>query len=279
MQEPEEPEVPKRPLLAALVGVPIGMLGGLIGLGGAEFRLPVLKAAFGYPTRRAVSLNLAVSLLTLLAALGIRTRGHEPAAFGPMVPVLLGLAAGAMAGAWRGASYASRIPVARLERLILVLLIGIGLALIVEAGIAGEGAGLPYGLAVRLPVAVLLGAAIGVVSSLLGVAGGELLIPTLVFVFGADIKLAGTGSVLVSLPTVVVGCWRYARAEAFVGREDLSGLVVPMGVGSMVGALVGGLLVPYVSSAWMKVGLGCILIVSAVRIFQHRHGTGHVQTP
>ena len=33
---------------------------------------------------------------------------------------------------------------------------------------------------------------IGIVAALLGVAGGELLIPTLVLLFGADIKLAGS---------------------------------------------------------------------------------------
>ena len=33
---------------------------------------------------------------------------------------------------------------------------------------------------------------IGVVAAVLGVAGGELLIPTLVLLFGADIKLAGS---------------------------------------------------------------------------------------
>ena len=38
----------------------------------------------------------------------------------------------------------------------------------------------------------MLGLVVGVVSSMLGVAGGELLIPSLVFIFGADIKIAGT---------------------------------------------------------------------------------------
>ena len=39
---------------------------------------------------------------------------------------------------------------------------------------------------------VLAGVVIGVVASLLGVAGGELLIPTIVILFGADLKLAGS---------------------------------------------------------------------------------------
>src|SRR6202030_173981 len=45
--------------------VPIGGLGGLIGLGGGEFRLPVLMHGIGFDARSAVPLNLLTSLVTL----------------------------------------------------------------------------------------------------------------------------------------------------------------------------------------------------------------------
>jgi len=259
-----------RSLRAVLYGAPIGTLGGLIGLGGAEFRLPVLKAAFGYATHRAVALNLAVSLLTLLGALLIRVRvaptGHLPS----LAPILAALIAGSIAGAYRGAAYASGLSVDRLERLVLVLLVAIGLGLAAEAFVSWGSPGVPGGLMVRLPLALVLGAAIGVVSSLLGVAGGELIIPTLVFIFGADIKTAGTASVLVSLPTVAVGIWCHGRSGAFADRLDLAGLIVPMGIGSIVGAVVGGYAVPYAPARALKLTLGVILIGSAMRIFRHR---------
>jgi uncharacterized membrane protein YfcA len=38
----------------------------------------------------------------------------------------------------------------------------------------------------------------------MGVAGGELLIPTIVLLYGIDIKLAGSLSLAVSLPTMLV---------------------------------------------------------------------------
>lgn len=258
-----------RPLHAALYGVPIGALGGLLGLGGAEFRLPVLKAAFGYPTHQAVVLNLAVSVLTLLGALVIRVRVAPTAPLLSLMPIVVALIAGATVGAHRGAAYASRLSVERLERLILVLLVTIGLSLGVEAFASWQSPGVPGGLPVRVPIALVLGAGIGVVSSLLGVAGGELLIPTLVFVFGADITTAGTASVLVSLPTVGVGLRRYTRAGLLGQRSDVGGLIVPMGLGSIVGAVIGGSLVPYVPARALKLILGVILIASAVRIFRH----------
>jgi len=254
--------------LAALIGAPVGMLGGLIGLGGAEFRLPLLRALFAYPVRRAVALNLAVSLITLAASLAIRLRFSKLAAISDMLPVLAAMVTGSMTGAWIGPSLAHRISAASLERIILWLLVAIGLLLVADAFLPHRAAGLTDSLAVRLPVALGLGAGIGLVSSLLGVAGGELIIPSLVFAFGADIVLAGTCSVLVSLPTVMVGIARYAGRRAYA-RRDLAVLVVPMGVGSIAGALLGGLLVPYLPTPALKLLLGAILIVSAIRIFHH----------
>ncbi len=64
--------------LSFLYAVPIGALGGLIGLGGAEFRLPVLAGTLGYPVRQAVPLNLAVSLITIVASLAIRGKTSDP---------------------------------------------------------------------------------------------------------------------------------------------------------------------------------------------------------
>jgi uncharacterized protein len=65
-------DVRRSPVAALLYGAPIGLLGGLIGLGGAEFRLPVLAGVFGYAARRAVALDLAISLVTVVSALLIR---------------------------------------------------------------------------------------------------------------------------------------------------------------------------------------------------------------
>lgn len=264
------PKPPAHRLLAFVYGVPIGALGGLIGLGGAEFRLPVLKAVFHYATRRAIALNLAVSLVTLVASLLVRLRVSPQGALLPLVPVIAGLIAGSILGAWLGASYASRISIAQLDRWVFILLVGIGVLLITEGSLSWQAGGVPWGLGGRLPLAVVVGLGIGLVSSLLGVAGGELIIPTLVFLFGADIKLAGTASVLVSLPTVLVGLGRYAKLGAFEERSDLGTLVLPMGAGSILGAFLGGILVPYVPAGALKIGLGAILIGSAIRIFRAR---------
>ena len=260
--------------LAFLSAIPIAILGGLIGLGGAEFRLPVLAGPLGYSARKAIPLNLAVSLTTIIASLLIRGRTLSLSPLVPFVPAMLAIIGGAVVAAFFGASLSGRLSNEQLERVILVLLISIGCALIVEGFLPQEVPELlPSALPWRLVAGVLFGLAIGLVSSLLGVAGGELIIPTMVFAFGADIKTAGTASLIISLPTVLVGLARYAGRGAFNERRDLIETVAPMSVGSVIGAIIGGLLVGIVPAAVLKVGLGIILIVSAVRIFQHTRKT------
>jgi hypothetical protein len=57
---------------ASLAGALVGLLGGLIGLGGEEFRLPLLISLFGFIALQAVILNKAMSLAVVLTALPAR---------------------------------------------------------------------------------------------------------------------------------------------------------------------------------------------------------------
>ena len=263
------------PALALLSAVPVAALGGLMGLGGAEFRLPVLMGLFGYPARRVVPLNLAVCLVAICASLTIRARSLSLVPVEPFAAVILALVAGAVATAVVGASLLQRLSDRRLERTILTLLVVISVALIVEGFLGPDATGfLPESTAARVAAGVVFGLGIGLVSSLLGVAGGEVIIPTLVFAYGADIKAAGTASLLVSLPTVAVVIARNARLGGYV-RAALAGTVGPKGVGSIVGTVGGGLLVGIVPASVLKVGLGLVLIASAARTFHgHRRQIG-----
>jgi len=121
-------------------------------------------------------MNLAISLVTLLASLLIRAaQVNTPGLLG-LVPLVAALTAGSMTGAWIGAGYASRISVEQLERLVLVLLTSIGALLAIQGLLEWQGTGVPFAWPVRVPLALIIGLGIRVVSSLLGVAGGELII-------------------------------------------------------------------------------------------------------
>src|SRR5437870_4693513 len=139
--------------------VPIGGLGGLIGLGGGEFRLPVLMYAIGFDARSAVPLNLLTSLVTLAFALAVRSRAVSLAAVVPHLPEMIGLLMGGMASAFYGARLVSRLSDTRLVHLIAGLLGVLGLLMMTEAFLPFQ----PGSLLPALPAAhVAAGAFIGI---------------------------------------------------------------------------------------------------------------------
>jgi uncharacterized membrane protein YfcA len=62
----------RRNFFAFVASASVGILGGLIGLGGAEFRLPLLIGLFQFAALPAVILNKAMSLIVVAAALPSR---------------------------------------------------------------------------------------------------------------------------------------------------------------------------------------------------------------
>lgn len=261
-----------RGLLGFGSGAAIGALGGLIGLGGAEFRLPVLVGLLGMMPRAAVPMNLVISLVTLAAALLGRGASLSLEPLLQLWPAILGLVAGGVISALWGASVLSRLSDRRLSAVLAILLIAIGLLLVIDAFLPDQGQGLaPAHAAVQFAIAAAFGLAIGAVAALLGVAGGELLIPTLIFVFGADVVVAGTASILVSLILVLTALWRYGRLSMLPAKPDMLAIALPMGTGSVLGALLGGLMVGIVPPSALKLILGLVLIVSSIKVFARRH--------
>jgi predicted tellurium resistance membrane protein TerC len=86
----------------------------------------------------------------------------------------MAMIAGAVSAAYVGTALVHRVSERLLERVILVFLVVIGAALIVESLLPQDVPGLlPDALPVRIVAAVVFGLGIELVSSLLGVAGGE----------------------------------------------------------------------------------------------------------
>jgi uncharacterized protein len=162
----------RRPWTAAAAGMLVGTLGGLIGLGGAEFRLPVLITLFALLPHRAVRFNLLVSLITLAFAFATRLHIYSGAAIALNIDVLASMICGGMLAAWIGAGLLSRIPPGRLMSIISGLLVVVAVLLIAEAGLNTEAPlALPKDSLIRVIAGVLAGLVVGAISSLLGVAG------------------------------------------------------------------------------------------------------------
>ncbi|TCT21413.1 sulfite exporter TauE/SafE family protein [Thiobaca trueperi] len=254
-------------------GAVIGTLGGLIGLGGAEFRLPVLVGRFRLPTLEAVILNKATSLVVVAFALLFRADTISFSVLWAHVDIALNLLAGSLVGAWWAAGHAMRLSRRWRDRIILVLLVLLALLMLSHywLGLGGNGPALLDAGLLRWLAGLAAGLGIGMVAALLGVAGGELLIPTLVLLYGLDIKLAGSLSLAISLPTMIVGFTRYSQSGAFSVLKRESVLFGWLAAGSILGAAIGGLLLGVIPADVLMTALGVILLVSAIKVFQHAH--------
>lgn len=248
-------------------GALIGMLGGLIGLGGAEFRLPLLISYFGFQGLEAVILNKATSLVVVASALPFRTRTIPFTEIGAHWPIIVNLLAGSLIGALAGAEWATRLRSETLYKVIAVLLVIIASILLLAHDTMATTSllsGWP-----QMVAGVIVGFIIGVVAALLGVAGGEFLIPTFILLFGADVKLAGSLSLVVSLPTMLVGFARYSQDQSFsVLRRHLLFLFV-MAAGSIFGTFIGGHLLGLIPTGVLLPLLAALLVVSAVKVWRH----------
>lgn len=252
-------------------GAAVGAFGGLIGLGGAEFRLPILVGFFGFATLNAVIINKVVSLAVVSSSLLFRshTIGFEeiiPHAF-TIVNILLG----SLFGAYLGASYAIKIKQELLNKIILVLLVGLALSMLLGHSYLVAGSPLFENSVLLFVSGLVAGVLIGIIAAVLGVAGGEFIIPTLILLFGIEPKLAGSISLCISLPTMLMAFFRYSKSEQFKQIINEKRFVLFMIFGSFVGAFIGSLMLEFVNSEYITLMLGVILLISAWKVFREKH--------
>src|SRR5882757_1572258 len=92
----------RRPLAAFCAGAAVAVLGGLIGLGGAEFRLPLLIAVFEFYPQRAIRINLLISLATLAVSAVARLGFTHDTHVADFVPEIAAMVTGGIFAAWIG---------------------------------------------------------------------------------------------------------------------------------------------------------------------------------
>jgi uncharacterized protein len=242
--------------------------GGLVGLGGAEFRLPILLTVFGYKTIQAVVLNLLVSLVTVTFSFIFRSGVVGLAPVTAHMSIIVNILSGSVIGSYLGAHFASNVRDKSLNFVIVVLLIALSLVLMGHDFIH-EFFGLQISSFWRIFLGFFSGIFIGAVSTLLGVAGGELIIPTIILIFGTDIKLAGSLSLAISIPTIVIGLFKYHRQRRLTEAASDRAVLIYMALGSILGSFIGSYLLSYVATLYLHFLLGFILLISAVKLALH----------
>ena len=111
---------------------------------------------------------------------------------------------------------------------------------------------------------LLLGLSVGVLVGLLGIGGGVVLVPAMVYLLGMDQHLAQGTSLFILLPPVGLGALREYWKQ---GQVDVrAGILCAVGI--LLGALGGSLIALPMLSRNLKGWFGCFLMLAAILLWR-----------
>ena len=173
-------------VLTMTLAVAIGVSLGVLGSGGSIVTLPVLVYVAGVPANKAVGMSMTiVGATSLFGALIQLRRGNVS------VKAALIFAATGTAGAFAGSAGTHLVS----KRVLLLAFAG--LMMLVGAFMMRGGMRTDRRAVCSIPQCLVVGFVVGVLTGFLGVGGGFLIVPALVFSAGLDTRLAGGTSLAV----------------------------------------------------------------------------------
>jgi uncharacterized membrane protein YfcA len=215
---------------AALLGLGTGAALGLVGGGGSILAVPALVYGLGMPIGQAVPTSLLVVAGT--AAAGVLPRLRRGEVQWPVAGVFGAAGAGAAFG---GAAVNRLLPERALLGAFAALMLVVGVQLLrrqPEPHGACEAPGGRLNWRACLPKALLVGAAVGFLTGLLGVGGGFVIVPALTWLLGLALPAAiGTSLLILTINSLAglvahLGQFRLdlAVAGVFLGSAALAAL-------------------------------------------------------
>ncbi len=251
----------------AALGMVAGGLAGLMGIGGGLVIVPGLLFLFhlqgfdaSFLSHLAIGSSLAIIVPTPVSSLWAHHKRH--AVDWPVVAKLTpGLMLGALAGAW----LASRFSTDLLKMVFGVFLMLVAMQML--TGIAPQpGRAQKQTAGIFFPVAAL----IGVVSGLVGIGGGTMTVPFLVW-RGKTLPLAVATSAACGLPIAVAGTLGFMAMGATLGSGYSSGFVywpavAMVGLFAVLTAPFGARLVHSLPVPLLKKGFALLLLLVGLRL-------------
>ncbi len=246
--------------LALLVGFVLGLLGG----GGSVLTVPILIYALHVPVKSAIAMSLVVvgivSLIGFLTHARQRTVAVRAALiFGPF----------AVVAAYAGARIAKHVPSE--AQLILFAIVGLAGSVLMFRGTTkkspgGEPIDFVFDPDRRTMVLLAMqGVGVGLLTGLIGVGGGFLIVPALVFVAKLPMRLAVGTSLLVIAMNAASGFVGY------VGVVPIDwNLVAWFTAVATVGSVIGTLLSKRVPQRRLKQVFGVLLVVVSLYVLYRR---------
>ncbi|MEQ1883767.1 MAG: sulfite exporter TauE/SafE family protein [Bryobacteraceae bacterium] len=187
-------------LLATLIGLSLGVLGS----GGSIITLPMLVYAAGVPAAEAVGMSMAIVGATSLLGAVIQWRKGNVV---PRIAIIFSL--GGMIGSYLGSTGTHLLS----KQLLMLLFSGV---MLVVGFLMLRGYGLQGGQACNVRRCVIAGFAVGVLTGFIGVGGGFLIVPALLFFAGLPQRTAaGTSLAVIAFnsATGLIGQLRYVSMD------------------------------------------------------------------
>ncbi len=237
------------------------IFGSMVGLGGGFILVPALRLFFGLAPAQAA--GTALVLVVANSGSGATTyllqrRVH--------VRVGLTLAAAGWPGSIAGALLARRISAPLFDGLLAVLLVAVAVDMLLRRAkhVAGREdpqgevhalRGMPWG------IAMLLGFTVGLVSSLFGIGGGVVLVPTLLYFSDLPAHAIRATSHFGIVLTSPVGLVAHAFQHDIIVRD-----IIPLVIGGLCGGPIGARLSLRLKSRQLLVFVALALAIGAVSL-------------
>lgn len=262
-------------LSLAASGLAVGFLSGLVGIGGGVLIVPLLYFFYGHPAWSGYQLppdlhavvSHATSLFVIVptSALGAWTYHRAGlVAWRAALPV----AASSVVAALAVTQVAPGVPAPVLKLLFGLLLLTSGARLLRPGGRPLVARERPHP-----GVAVAAGLAVGAMSALLGVGGGIVAIPILVYLMGLSLEKVAATSMAIIVFTAAAGVVGYAAADAGPA-ELLRGSVgyvhvlagLPILLGSLLAVRLGARVNQSLGTGRLRLLFGFVFLLLGLRL-------------
>lgn len=261
-------------LSLAASGLAVGFLAGLVGVGGGVLIVPLLYFFYGHPGWGGVLLpaelhavvSHATSLFVIVptAVLGAWTYHRaELVAWRAALPIAVTSVAAALVASQATAS----IPAPALKLAFGVLLVVSGARLLrtgrlPEPNETGE---------THLAVAALGGVAVGALSALLGVGGGIVAIPILVYLVGLPLEKVAATSMGIIVLTALAGVVGYAVGDPVVMPAGSVGYIhvlaaLPIMAGALMAVRLGARVNQSLDTKRLRILFGLVFMLLGLRL-------------
>ena len=244
-------------LLAVIFVFVIAFIFSMFGQGGGSVYSPLL-ILLGFPVLLSTSTSLVLNLITSVSAGYIFYRNK-------MIDFKTSLifAPGISIGAFMGGALAKYVNTRILLWLFVFFLTALGARMVYtywEKGKAEEK--VPKSLSTAMYVLIaFFGFAVGIISGLLGVGGGILIVPFMVYICKYPTKFAAGASHLIISFSALAGIIGHAASH----RMDIP-LILITGVAVLIGGNLGARVSMKVKTKMIRAGLGLLMWALAVQL-------------